>query len=532
MIRHISIPGLLLLCTCSFPHDINGRVVDRTGTVQAGVVVRFISIDDAGNEVSEIDKTVTDRDGDFDFGTEDSAGSTLILQAELPSGPLRAFAAVDNPQDVDAISDALVSAVLYVTETPGGRSLSDFTAEEINSLSASARETLLADTALDLTDSNAVIGALISSVGRKIADAAGGTISAVPIADVAAPDVTSSPGPFVSNGFCDVLNFHGAFFDFDINEGGVICNVEAAVCGGTVTDCVGDAFDGAVALTVETETFCDVSDPLCGQTGFPGDADYNTSAPSPPALLEDDRELALGPVISDSGSLEVTRKVLTLENQDVVRHLDIFKNLAGADLPLSFTIIGEFGGIPPYRLVTAQDDATEFTKTVDFGAFTTMVANARNPLIGFVIAGPGASVRPDTVIFPLDVGGRYEIKYSLTLAPSETAVFAHYSYVSPSFSADHAKADLQLIYESPDMTGMSAVELNHLRNFRPSVGNVLGEAGSVASNAALTFTDSAGAITSVQAGRDGSFKATVSAISGDTVSVTGSDGTSASVVVP
>src|SRR5262249_8915902 len=96
---------------------------------------------------------------------------------------------------------------------------------------------------------------------------------------------------------------------------------------------------------------------------------------------------------------------------------------------------------------------------------------------------------------------------------------------------DHLEV-LEGIYEHPDMSGLSATELNSLRNFLPSIGNVVGEAGSVARNTTLTLTNTATDDTlPITAAQDGSFKAAINGAAGEHITIVGADGTDVALTV-
>ena len=78
----------------------------------------------------------------------------------------------------------------------------------------------------------------------------------------------------------------------------------------------------------------------------------------------------------------------------------------------------------------------------------------------------------------------------------------------------------------------SVAEINNIKNFAPSIGNVVGEAGSVASNASITLTNASNSTTTVRANRDGSFKAALEGTSGSAITIKGSDGSDKEVSFP
>lgn len=493
-------------------------VKDTSGHALVGVPVQLVSLNDEGEVIEKYGTSFTGAAGDLDLDPPMQPDASLVYRAILPAGEVKAFAA-DVAQNglINPVTDALVNAIVLVTETANGRTLSDFSTAEIQSLAAKAHAKILS-TEVDFTNSDAVIAQMITKIGNDIAQAAGGSISVRPISAVVGTNTVTAAGTFANNGSCDAVEYQGNLFTFDFNQSGAACNVES------ITGTIGDAYDGDAHLVLVGQTFN-------GSTGFPGDPDFNVISAAPSVSVEDARELVFGPVTTDSGQLSVTRKVMAIEGQDVVRYLEIFNNLSSSEVTVSFQLLGNFGGLAPYRTLAAQANDHEFTEASHYGAFMTLVPNSRNPVIGYVFAGADAAEAPDNINFPLSIDDRYVVEYSATLPAQKTAVFAHYALVTSSFEYESIKDQLESIYESPNMSGFSALEIDSLKNFIPAIGNVIGEAGSVASGAALTLTSSGGAAGTVTAQSDGSFKAALNVSSGESVTVTGSDGTSKSFTV-
>ena len=161
-----------------------GRVIDSDGNAVVGATVEVIAINDSGDEIAVLETHNTDGEGSFQFDLSLSRSSTTIFQTTVGQDRYRAFASGKGLADlpfadvvqIDPISEAFVTAILYVTETENGRTLLDFTHEELASLIQAARSQLANDEGLDLSSSTSVTNALLTSMGRQIANAAGGAI--------------------------------------------------------------------------------------------------------------------------------------------------------------------------------------------------------------------------------------------------------------------------------------------------------------------------------------------------------------------
>ena len=509
------------------------RVLDSSGEPLAGVPVQMVAMDNSGDSLATLATGITDQNGFVILeGFQGDFGSSIGLKALLPSGTLRSFAVGEqiDPETtsaaqlevptIDIFSEAFVSAVINITRTDNGTGLEDFSVSELQYLMGLARQRLAARSDLAIDDAAALLAQLISELGRALAEAAGGSITAVPLSSVVADDVATSGPTFAATSNCskDSAQFSGEFFVFDLQQDGEICNGEA------VTGNMQDAFDGGVALSLTGDTFS-------GNIYFPGDTGLNPTAPNPPVFTQDGREVVFGPVTTD-GLLQVTRKVLPLPDEDIVRYMEIINNPTGASVELDIRITGEFG-LDSSSLLFAQNSPTIFDATSDYGALVTNITNANppRPAVGFVIDGANGLDGADTVSFPPQNGDIFIYGWNnVTIAAGATVVYLHYVTLNSSQLESTSLTTLEAIYDSPNMSGFSATEINGLRNFPPTIGNVVGLAGSVSAGSTVTLANGS-ASAQVTALTDGSFKAAISAISGDQVSVTATDGTDTAVPV-
>jgi hypothetical protein len=503
---------VLFLSACSSEPTIS---TISGNAAQGGIPVRLISIDDRGNEIVQLDQVLTQADGSFTFPEGPDPASSVLLSAELPQGTLRAFAADGFARELtlNAVSDGLVRAVILITQTEGGRTLSDFEPSEIRMISDEVDENI--EGAVDVTDQNAVLNAVIAAAGRSIPEAAGGILSAIDSSGLEpANDVSSAPA-LAASADCGRLSapLEGLQFNFDFTESGTVCNVNG------VTTPLTDAFDIAFELSLVGDTFLDTGDGF-----FPGD----NHAGDPDRLVEDDREFVTGPSVTDLG-LEITRKAYVPEGEDYVRFLEVIENPTDDDITTTLQLSGEFGigtiADPPLILSDTTGDRVSDVDD-DWAIFIPPFNSTGSPTVSLLWNGENSRHRADSTLLPTDNGNSFLLRWEdLTIPAGGMKTIVTYTRVMTTLNDSKAKGLTETIYTGPDMTGMSSVELAALENFQPSVGNVAGEAGSVVSSAVVTATNTeTDESQTVTAGTDGSFKIMISASSGDGIEVTASDG--------
>ena len=122
-------------------------VVDSAGNPVPGIVVELLTIDDQGQALEVVASQITKEDGVATIGFSQRKASALVLRVMLSGSPQRAFitddvvsgSGIGTHTRLDPIAEALVSAVVYVTETAGGRTLGDFSIEELRAIIEKAR---------------------------------------------------------------------------------------------------------------------------------------------------------------------------------------------------------------------------------------------------------------------------------------------------------------------------------------------------------------------------------------------------------
>ncbi len=511
--------------TISCSSQIGGTLIGFNKEAVPDTLVRLIVIDDEGQELEEVGFTVTSSNGNFDFGFADSLGSSFVIEGVLPEGRIRAFAMGNGKKtDVSPVTDAIVSAVIYVTETDGGRSLSDFERSELRDII----KDVLDDAAhweVSYTHTQELINTVIESAGRAIPEAAGGSLSAVNSASLDAPNVVSEEDPAfdVSLLTTCVRNHYvleGKFFYFDINEDGALCKIASQ------NAFIGNAYAIAYQLKISGDTFKDPGTGVdTGSGAFPGDG-CGGGASCPDTSVEDENEVVFGPV-ETLGGLKVTRKVYVNEQADYVRYLEIVENPTESDKTISLAIDGDLGiGDPPGGNVfisTLLDSSGDLIidENDDYAASITQISNNPVPVVGYIWDGAVGFDRVDTVNLPPsnDVMMYYEWQ-DVALPAGSTKVYMHYAFITSTKDASQFDQTLESIYLSPDETGMNSTELNGLQNFAVLRGNIRGEAGSLVSSSSITITNVTRVSTmSVNAQRDGSFAYSLNAQSGDEIKV-------------
>lgn len=242
--------------------------------------------------------------------------------------------------------------------------------------------------------------------------------------------------------------------------------------------------------------------------------------PSESSFLEDDLELVLGPLETEDG-IRVQRKIAIPFDSDWVRSLEIFMNPTSQPRTLAARITSPSIGS---LLFDDTGDGTISTADRYFGTFLDGAG-----AVGILIDDDGSD-RIDEIE---DSSEETEFEWrDVSLAPGETAVYAHFAV----FAADSVPAELdqllQGILAEPCWEGLTTVEAQSLRNFdRPSCGNVFGGPGAASRGAVTARNLRTGESATVEVAADGSFSVGLSAAAGDSVRIRHEGGASADVVV-
>lgn len=511
---------LILFCSCSSPSRV-GVLYDTNGNPLAQTAVRLISIDDEGTELAQLGTTVTDAQGQFNFELSKDTTASVAVEATVSNATLRGFWAGRNSEvSLHPLSQALVSVVLEITASSGGRSVQDFSAQELKNISTLLFES--EDVPTDLTDEEALEGFVRTSVGREIAQASGGAItsqSASLVEGTETPSAASFSHACTGGGMAEVLS--SSNFQFDVRRSGALCG---ETDGGVSPMLVSNSFD----LVLENETFF-----LNGGSSFSSGAQ---------AQFENNREFVLGPYTLqkpllaeddpiEEDTLEISRKVYVPESGDWIRYLEVFENTGVQSRTVSFQVGASLFTSNESHVLTFDPETQTLSESSRFLAVDDQ--NTNRPTVGFVFQD-GLGLSPSVLYAPGLAGGAVNEVASLysdiVVAAGEKKTFLHYAFLTLSRDASSVQTHLKTMVTDPDMTGLSLSELASLQNFSPSNGTLLGEAGSVIGYAEVTATSGSQTLT-VKAKKDGSFALPLNVGTGDVVVLTASDGLNTTLTV-
>ncbi len=487
-----------------------GKLTDRNGTLVEGTVVELITIDDEGATLSVLDTTVSDRGGTFSFPLDTNSNASVLLRAYLPNGALDGFyAGATAFIPIHPLTQALVELVVDITETPGGRTLTDFTASEIRELEDDLFG--LDASELEFTDEDAVKEFVRLEVGRRIAEAAGGQITTQTTEELEGTTTSTTQG-FGADpaGLCSVpslIVLSGEQFRFDVERDGTLCGESNVLLPPILSE-------GAFQLLSTAENFQPQDVPE-----FPahvGDA-----------TVEDGRELVLGPGTIGS-AVTVTRKVYIPETGDWVRYLDIFENSSGSAVTVSLDLLSRLTTSSDSELLTFDTDGTAPTTEDRFVAAYDIFE--LRPTVGFAFQDGLGSITLSDLVAPGSAGGQPgDVRFqwnNLSVPPTGRVALLHYGCLTTSRSSSTVSETLSALVDDPNMDGMSLTELAALVNFAPTKGTVIGDAGSVIGRAELTGVevdgngDVTGTSYSTLADPDGSFALPIDLQEGDRVRLT------------
>lgn len=520
---------LATLCVACGGGARTGIVIDVTGKPVAGIAVRLISVNDLGKELAEVAVTLTDDEGRFNFETANSPNASLIVVAALSSGNLRGFYAGSTGDiPIHPLTEGLVSLVVDITASDGGRSTSDFTAKELRPITDAAFDIDTDD--IDLADTEAVRQILRDNVGRDIALAAGGGFDAITTAQLegnqSTGTATFAPDTNVCQIGASIFVLDSDDFRFDIEEDGTLC-------GGSSTDLDPIFADPSLQLILPGEEFL-----TFGSDTFP-------SAAGGSAPLEDNREVVLGPYpvkipVQDppvADTLQVTRKVYAPVSGDFIRYYDLFENTGGSGRDFDAEVTTTLTTGNNSELLTFDSAAFQGTPDKKDRYVVAFDDFLNAPTVGFLYQDGLATEKLNKLFVPGAAGGAADQIafgwHSVHLGGGKRIAFVYYALLSKSRDAEDLDAAMQSLLSNPDMTGLSIDELAALGNFTPSRGTVTGEAGSVIGQALVTaVNERTGNQKSFKARNDGSFAIPLKTLSGDEITLTASDGLATSIIVP
>lgn len=468
-----------------------GDVVLSGGPVGSGNLVVLHALNSDGESVAGLSSGFTGNDGSFEVPTSELvASSQLAFEAIVGDGSYMAFVANTADQEVGPVSHGIFELVSMIVETPGGRSVSDFTSAEINQLVADG-VAALQTAGTDLDDSQAVLDQLLLDLGADVADASGGVIgvgATVSAVTVDPPDLLTQIDIFD----VDLYDATAELWDIDGD--------------GSIGDGTDDSYDSMFELNIDG-------------VGFP----YQTPG-TPETQIEDDYEVALGPVIGMSG-LDVTRKIFVSQDRGFARFVEILTNNGVATVTVDVRIEGNLGSDESSDLVHYSSSGDMIVDADD--VWIASHFDSSDPAVGFFF--PGA----DPYKYEDDV----EYEWSgVEVAPGETVTLMHWGFQltgGPVSDLADRMAALEDAIPADYFAGLTIAECT-AGLFVGSAPNIVGEAGAVAPNADVNADNlSSGSSTAGSADSDGSFSLRLKdTSSGDSVQVTASDGTDMTVIVP
>lgn len=468
--------------------EVRGQVFDAEGHVGEGHLVLVNAIDDGGRPIGTLGGTLTFTNGHFSVSVDDGIfpSSRLAVFTEVDGTSLRASMYGSDGIEVTPVSTAVFEAVVLVTESTDGRSLDDFAIHELKDLNHKAAAAL-AETDIDLTDPQAVLDAVLASIGGLIADYSGGKVRADEFTLLTPADlgvgINLTTVLYTANSYAYVVERRGS-----------------------VTECWGpqyNGYDGAFRLTVDGEEFPEQQD----------------------ALLEDGSEVKLGPV--QMGDIAVTRKAFGNSSEMMLRFTEVFDNPSAAPVTIAVKLWGNLG-MDDQTFIEETSSGDDELDADDTWFIVNDVEGFNAPFVGFWF---GAGASEATV-----VEDNYEVSWNtLTIAPNSVATIVHYGLCFTDTGDMAPVVSLLDDVPSRSVAGFPGMRQDHYNaNITFSQGGiVVGEAGSVASFAQVALVNLDGdGFETLSAASDGSFSATVGGDSNDRVRVTASDDTDVTITLP
>lgn len=463
--------------------EVAGTVADAAGTVGAGVPVALVVIDDSGSPIAPFGGTLTDGTGAFSISVDDGvAASTRLAVVAIADTTIPLMASLSTTADVavDPVSTGVLAATILITSSPDGRTLEDYTPEEMIDLYTMAQAVVT-----DPADPDTVLQDIIDNIGGQVADYSEGAIEVTPPITVTPPADSASPINFPY----DLVDVNG--YMYDITASG---QINDGTAGGQ-----SDAYDRAFRLLIDGTEFI----------SFAG------------GTLEDGDEVVVGPVLRSG--LQVTRKIHLDPGDSIVRYTEILDNPGGSPITVEVEIAQHLGsdeltqilGTSTGDLIFSTDDRWVYVDDDD--------PTGTDPITAFWFGTSATAVEFDL--------GAANVTYTwsgVTVPPGERVTFIHFGFMAEN-PADVVTIEAMLASLPPldgeALPGMTQQDLDANMTFSPG-GIVLGGAGSVASFAQVTTTNqNSGNSVQGRASGDGSFVAPVGGVIGDPIHVTASDGT-------
>ncbi len=468
-------------------------------------------VDDSGEPIALLGATIAGADGSYSMTVlnVDDSDPGLLLEVPLDGDTsLWAFSG-GAAQDIDIVTTGVSMVINMIVKTRGGAGASDYAPAEVAQLYVDGRAALTA-AGTDLADHEAVVAELIDGIGGAIADASGSEVQTVDVSD---NPIAVAP----ADARVDVTDLYEGVDDEDVPS-----FLDATgqrwdwASDGTVMDGTDDSYDDWGFVSLDEDFDVDDDD----EAELSGGADRSIHT-------EDTREVVFGPYETTS-ELVMVRKNFASETSGFARMLVIVENTGPEAETFTFSLAGNLGTDEDYdhASYTSSGDAE-----VDAGDVWIVNADPddRYESIPSWFAPGGVFSKADD-----EVGITWS---DVELAAGAKVIFAVWMAQSMEQDMGEALADWwgSVVRGLPPafFEGMTVAEFDMLHT-KSLWANVFGPSGSVAPGATVTATNTTarGDAVVIEANRDGSFGLNVQGGSGDSISVTATDGTDETVTLP
>ncbi len=457
---------------------VTGRVQLGNVTVPAGTPVFLSIVDDEGKPLGDLGGTFTGTEGRFELFVSRGVVPSSRAVIRVPMGDTVLLSPLTRTTDivVDTATTAMQTLVFWITETPDGRTLSDFEVSELSSLISEA-QSVISSSGIDPNDQASVTTQVLTVLGGLLAQYAGGVPSAqdgflLPELSLSSTPVSSTTNLESGNGFV-----------FDLSTSGVAG--DGYRIGGP-----SDAYDGMFTLQVNGSNF-----------------------PASVASLVDANVLELGPTAV--AGLEVTRKIFVDTGSPFARFTEVLVNPTAADVTARVRITGNLG----------SDSNTAELQTGT--GWRVLGGDSSDPVNMFWFGDATWSRSSDNPAWEYQVlvpaGGRASVIHFAALGtqPASDPMYGMLLSELPPTTVDGLRNLAQEDYE---------VNVS----FVPQPGkSVIGPAGTHAPLSEVAVTHLAtGTVRTTRAARDGSWRVRIPFEPGEELSVVGEDGNNFTVTPP
>ncbi len=466
--------------------EVSGTVASSVGAAGEGTPVALVAIDDTGAEIVSFGGTLTDANGAFSLSVDDDvvASTRLVLISEVDGEGVSSALFSDTAVTIDPVSTGVLSAMLLITETPDGRTLSDYTPAEFSTLYAAA-DTALTTASTDLSDPQAVLDEIIASVGGQLADLSEGTYT---------PLSTGITAPGVPTDASVAHTFSGSFDEYDLVAGdGATFDIQTdgELDNGTSGGNNGDACDDCFVLRINGTTFT---------------AGLN-------AQVEDASELVVGP--TTIAGLDVTRKIyVDPAGPPIIRYTDILVNNSAAPITVDIDVASDYGADGSGGIINTSSGDTTISAADQWFYLNDSGSDA------LVAQWFGTGITSQTGNTSL-----HTVSWDGVVVPANGQVTLIY------FGALYDDGTMDATVEATLMglpnsafAGLAPADFNTAINTSSFIMD--GEAGAVGPFSTVTANNvTASIMRSTTAASDGSFSMAVPGATGDSVTLTATDGT-------